>query len=390
MNRFWKYRNIPDSKWENWRWQLANRLKNNSNLKEYFPYITESSLLDFNAYVKKFSIGITPYTLSLVKLESNLNPVADDPVWNQIKYLPLNKLCSQYDYDGIQSNWELSEEMPTDMLHHKYPDRAIIRIVNCCIGYCSYCYLTKRILDIGSKKQMTRDKTSWSKTISYLKRHKEIRDILISGGDPLLLSNVQLDSLLSDLTKIKSIKSIRLNTRSLTFNPYRFDRELVKIFKKYKLNSLEIQVGHPREITDTFDDVLSLFDDIGYRPQLLWRAPLLKGINDSYEVLEDLFLKLYVRRIMPYYLFHCSPYSLGRSIFGTSIKKGIEILSRLRRRVPGPAFPRFTLFHIQGKQDIPLEIKGTPNFQFLNDSKGKPIVRFKNWKGQWVIYPDVE
>lgn len=212
---------------------------------------------------------------------------------------------------------------------------------------------------------------------------------MISGGDPLFLDNNQLEKILFDLSRIATVKTIRLNTRALTFNPYRLTEDTIKLFKKYNLNSLEIHMAHPREISPVVDKTLGLFDELGYRPNILWRSPILKGINDSYEVLEELFLALFERRIIPYYIFHFAPYCLGRAIYGTSIKKGIEILSKLRRRVPGPAFPRYTLFHETGKKDIPLEINGTPDFQFTENELGKKIVRFKNWRDDWVIYPDI-
>jgi len=390
MKRFWKYRDVPHALWEDWKWQLRNRLHNESTPTDFFPNIGEEAQAEFRQYTQLFRLALTPYTLSLVEYTNDLNPVPRDPIWQQFKFHNLDHRDKTTDYDGVNINWELPEELPTHILHHKYSDRAILRVADLCHGYCSYCYLTRRTLDRSVEHKGKEDwQDIWSKSLSYLRRHREVRDVLVSGGDPLLLDNRRIDKILSDLSEISSIVTTRLNTRTLTFNPYRIDGELIEIFKRHHLTVLEVQFVHPREITKEVDRTLDLFDQCNYRPLILWRAPLLRDINDSYEVLEELLTKLYQRRVVPYYLFHCAPYSLGRPIYGTDIRTGIRILLELRRKLPGPAFPRYTLFHPTGKQDIPLELEGTPTFQFATDKVGRPIVTFRNWRGDWVTYPDV-
>ncbi|MGA1871304.1 MAG: KamA family radical SAM protein [bacterium] len=388
MDRFWKYEEVPEKLWKNWRWQLRNRIQNSTKLYDYFPNMDASQLKSFYAYAKNFNIGITPYMLSLIELDKNSNPIKNDPLWKQFRFHPLDILCNCNEYDGIKINWECAEEMPTAILHHKYPDRALIRITNNCFGYCNYCYLTHRTLDIKQKKNLKRDELKWRESLRYLIHNPQIEDVLISGGDPLILNDSQIERILFDISKISTIKTIRLNTRTLTFNPFRITKELVRILKKYRITVLEVHIVHPYEITEVFDETLNLFDNCKFHPLILWRSPLLKGINDSYEVLRDLLLKLFQRRILPYYLFHYTPYSLGRSIYGTSIRKGVKLMLQLRRTIPGPAFPRYTLFHLTGKHDIPLELSDSPTFKYLKDPRGNPIVKFKNWHGQWVTYPD--
>ncbi|MFZ5988322.1 MAG: KamA family radical SAM protein [Bacillota bacterium] len=390
MDRFWKFRDVPEDLWMDWKWQLKNRLSNNSDLKEIFPNISIKELNGFRDYVKKYNFAITPYTLSLVELDEELNPKKDDPVWSQFRFYSKEETEGVSDYDGRRENWEESSEMPTRILQHKYPDRAIIRIINTCFGHCNYCYLTSRVLDKDTSKDKKGDGSEWEKTLRYLRNKPAVRDVLISGGEPLLLNNERLERIFFDLSLIPSIRSIRLNTRTLTFNPYRFDKDMVSLFKKYRLTALEIHTVHPVEINDVFDERLKLFDDMGYRPMILWRAPLLKGINDKVEVLEELFMKLYERRITPYYLFHYAPFTLGRSTYGLGVRKGSMLMAELRRRIPGPAVPRYTLFHIEGKQDIPLEQEGNSSFIYTSDEKGNPVVKFKNWKNKWVEYPDID
>lgn len=387
--KFWKYKSVDDSLWTDWKWQMQNRLDNNSELKAYFPNISNKDFTHFKTYVQNYHFAITPFALSLIELDDRLNPVEVDPVWKQMKYLNQQEIS----HDGLENqtqNWEDPSEFPTEILHHKYPDRVIIRAVNKCLSYCNYCYLTWRIIHKNTPQSKSGFSRNWEDSIAYLRRNPQIHDVLISGGDPLILGNEKLERIFHDLSGINSIKTIRLNTRVLTYNPYRFDKELVLMFKKYNLNALEVQVSHPKEITSEFDAKLALFDEVGYRPFILWRAPLLANINNTENILKELFLKLYRRRILPYYLFHYAPYSLGRSVYGVPVKEGVSLLLKLRRGIPGPAFPRYTLFHMEGKHEIPLELKGTDTFIYEKDENGKPIIRFKNWKNKWVTYPDIE
>lgn len=390
MKRFWLFEDIPDDLWLDWKWQYKNRLHNNSAIRSFFPNISRSDERAFNHYTKRYFLSVTPYVLSLVDLDPEKNPKQNDPIWNQFRFLSEGEMQGDTDYDGTTQNWERPHEMPTTILHHKYPDRAIVRISNSCFGHCNYCYLTSRILDRDAAGSRRDAKQEWERSLEYLRAHREIGDVLISGGDPLLLSNERIAGILSSLAGVPSIKSVRINTRVFTFNPYRFDEELVSIFKQYRLTALEMHMAHPRELTGIVDEKLGLFESVGYRPLLLWRSPLLQGINSSRDVLEELFIKLYRRRIKPYYLFHYAPFSIGRARYGVSIRNGIRLLEGLRRSIPGPAFPEFTLFHVEGKCQIPFEPEGTPNFRYTRDAEGKPVVEFKNWKDHWVTYPDVE
>jgi len=377
-------------KWSNWQWQEQNRLRNGSDIKSFFPRLSDNEVKTFNEYASKYKLGITPYLLSLIKLNKNGLPLTDDPVWNQFKYFSPEETSGPSDYDSRHENWEIPGEMPTPMIQHKYPGRAIIRLVNSCLGYCNYCYLTTRIIDKKYSSRKQNNGKIWSDTLSYLRKNPDITDVLISGGDPLLLSNSRLEQVFRDLKSIKSIRSIRLNTRALTHNPYRFDAGLVKIFKKYNLTVLEIHMSHPVELTGVVKEKLSLFDKAGYRPIIVWRAPLLKGINDDEKTLTALFNALYENRIIPYYLFHYAPYTLGRSTIGVSVKAGARIMQKIRRKVPGIAFPRYTLFHVDGKHDIPLEPSGTPGFVYKNSNNNNPVIKFKNWKQRWVTYQDIK
>ena len=389
MKRMYLFKDVPETDWIDWKWQLRHSITHHNDIREAFPNLPDHQVAEFKAYVEKYKFSLTPYLLSLIELDDNLNPKENDPIWNQFRFLKEIAEGTSYEVAETEENWENADEMPTKILHHKYPDRAIIRATQSCMAYCNYCYLTSRILDKETTDSKAGDKEEWQKSIEYLHSKDEIRDVLISGGDPLVLTNDRIESMLRDLRSVKTIRTIRLNTRALTFNPYRFDTGLAEIFKKYDLTALEVHICHSRELTDVADDCLKVFDESGHRPMILWRAPLLSRVNDSEEVLEDLFLNLYARRIIPYYLFHYAPFTLGRGFQGVPIRKGSKIMKSLRRKIPGPAFPRYTLFHLEGKQDIPLDDEGNHTFKY-EVSKGKRIVRFENWKGNTVTYPDVQ
>lgn len=389
MNRLNLYKNVSNELWENWQWQMQNSLNHYGDIRVVFPNLPEEELNLFKQYTKKYKFRMTPYLLSLIELDEQGNPMKNDPIWNQFCYLHEENNQDSYEDDDADENWENSAEMPTRILQHKYPDRAIVRITSTCFGHCNYCYLTSRVLDLKTTKAKASTSDEWEKSLIYLRQNPQIRDVLISGGDPLILSNERIEKLLKDLRDIPSIQTIRLNTRVFTFNPYRFDEALVRIFKTYDLTALEIHMCHSNELTNVVDERLELMDKVGHRPLILWRAPLLSGINSTEEALETLFVNLYRRRITPYYLFHYAPFTLGRKKQGVSLREGSKMMRSLRRHVPGPAFPTFTLFHIEGKHDVPLDEEGTLTFRYEEES-GKKIAKFRNWKGNDVSYPDVE
>jgi lysine 2,3-aminomutase len=373
--------------WRDWKWQLKNRLRSADDISAYFPKFPENEKTEYREYLKKFRISITPYYLSLIARDNNGNPLPGDPLWMQVSRASCDP-SSANGYDGIHLNWETPGEFPTQILHHKYPGRAILRIIDRCASYCNYCYLTKRVLDKSNSAAATGFSEIWKQTLGYIEK-SGINDVLISGGEPFLMSDERLMKVISGLRAIPSVRTIRVNTRILSFIPFRIGYDTAVMLRDGKVTAIEIHAAHPREITPEFDEALGHFDRTGYRPLILWRAPILHGVNDSVETLKELFLKLYERRIVPYYIFHFAPYSLGRHSLGTSVRRGAELLSDLRRIIPGPAFPRYTLFHPGGKQDIPLDPKGSPEFQYISDDEGRPWVSFRNWKGEWVRYPDI-
>lgn len=388
--RFPKFRDVPDEDWRDWRWQLRHRLDwRTRDVRSFFPNLPDPALAELRAWATRFKLALTPYLLSLVELDGDGNPASGDPIWSQFRYLAREEYAEDEAGQPREENWELPGELPTPILHHKYPGRAILRVVNQCFGHCNYCYLTTRVIDREGSPSRAGGADDWRRSLDYLRANPGIHDVLLSGGDPLILGNARLGRLLRDLRAIPSIRTVRLNTRALTFNPFRVDRDLVALLRAHEVTALEIHVVHPRELTPELDAALRLLDEGGLRPLVLWRAPLLAGINDDRETLRALLVALYERRITPYYLFHFAPHALGRTTRGVSVAEGAALLGSLRREVPGPAFPRYALFHVGGKHDIPLDLGGSAGFRYEQDAQGRPVVRFLNWRGEWATYPDV-
>ena len=189
MKNLRKFENASDKQWRDWKWQQKESLNERRNIRDFFPNIDKESERDFIEYTKHFKVNITPYTLSLLELDKDLNPKENDPIWQQVRFFPLKLLKGDYEYDGTEKNWEIPDEMENCLLQQKYPDRAIIRLSNNCLGYCSYCYLTERTLDADLSRNMAFNETDWGKSLNFLRKNQNIRDIIISGGDPLIFPN---------------------------------------------------------------------------------------------------------------------------------------------------------------------------------------------------------
>ena len=240
--------------WNNWSWQEQNVITKPEQLAEYFPNIKKEyfkGLFSENLLVK-----ITPYILHQIPEDISPEKLEKNPWF--LQFFPLGKLYKEKaDSYKKGENWEKNEEFPTSNIHHKYTNRALIRLSNC-LGHCNFCFEFMRVLEKNKpifKKFLWGD---WKKSLEYIEKHPEIEEVVLSGGEPLLLSDEKLDSILSDIRKIKNsegkpkIKFIRIHTRALTHNPFRVTTSLIKILKKNKVNCIIFDVVHPCEINNEF------------------------------------------------------------------------------------------------------------------------------------------
>ncbi len=379
-----------EQEWKDWKWHQRNSLSSSRQIKRYFPNFPDEEIETIAKYEKEIRWGITPYTLSLMGLDDQGNPSSSDPIVRQtfpIRGFSIDTALDSHDRENI--NWELPEEMPTPILQHKYTKKALFRIPNSCLGYCGFCFEVGRVGDKQSKKESVND-LLWEKSIEYIEQHPEIVEVILSGGEPLLLDNEKLESKLADVRAIPHIRSVRIHTRALTFNPYRFDDGLVDMLKRHRVTELGVHMCHPNELTDSVKEALDKFEEIGYGGILkMGQIPLLKGINNDPDVLEELFMRMYADfGIKPYYLIHSIPWSPGANQFRTSVKEGVRLMNSMKRHIPNVAMPEYIIVHHKGKHTVPLEENGTPEFQYGSNDAGHPVIKFKNWKGKWETYLD--
>tara|TARA_Y100000310_G_C20684179_1_gene817931 strand:- start:59 stop:1048 length:990 start_codon:yes stop_codon:yes gene_type:complete len=324
-----------------------------------------------------------------MSLDDQNNPNPKDPLVRQL--FPIRGFSLDDAVDSYEAregpNWELPDEFPTPQLQRKYRGKAIIRTDEC-LAYCGFCFEVERVEDKTVSRKRGIFSQMWDKTLDYLRDHEEIIEVIFSGGDPLLVNTEVLDSRLADIRDIPHIRFIRLHTRALTFNPYRFDDELVDVLKKYSVTAIGFHITHSNELTEEAREVGERFSEHGFRCIEYANIPLLCGVNDEVETMRELFLDLYGFGIKPYYLFHGMPGSPASDTFRTSVRTGVSLINALKRDDPNLAIPEYVIVHHTGKHTVPLEENGTPEFQYTQNHDGHPIIKFKNWRGNWETYLD--
>jgi lysine 2,3-aminomutase len=321
---------------DNWKWQIANSVTNVEQLKSELN-LTDEEMLDLKL-LPNLPIRITPYYIDLIKK----NEILKKTVIPSSKELVVS--------DG-ELNDPLFEEQyrKTSCLIQKYPKRVLFTVTKQCGSFCRYC---TRSRIVGNSKNY--NKTDWEESFEYI-RNNNITDVLISGGDALMLTNSQIDFLLDNLTQIENVDIIRIGTKLPVVLPYRVDYELVDILKKYnkiKPIYINIHVSHPAEITNDFIEVCNKLS-IEANCILGSQTVLLKGVNDDAEVLQELFNKLLKYRVLPYYLYQMDKINGGEH-FRCSLDKMIEIMKSLISYNSGRALPEFVVDSEIGK--IPLRL----------------------------------
>lgn len=372
--------------WTNWKWQQRNAIRSLEQLLQIFPAIPDDVCEAIKRTQTTRRLQITPYTLTLIGRDaSGAAPLPDDPLWRQ--FIPYwdTEGPGAHRYDGETENWEMPEEMVTPIAQHKYDNRVIIRLSNVCHGYCQFCYEALRTLEKDSNK-LTFQQEYWDATIDYLRGHEEIEEVILSGGEPLMHGDQQIDAVLSDLRKLGRQIAIRIHTRALTFNPFRITDELVDVMRSYGLTAIGLHVTHPNEITQEFRVAVDRLRRA--TPIMFANIPLLAGVNDNTDTLHKLGMMLYYVGVVPHYLYHFMPHSPGAVEFRTPVQSGIDLVRSLKRHVTNLAVPELVLPHQSGKYSIPLLAKDELPPQRTTDENGNPFIRYTNWRGDIVEYPD--
>lgn len=358
------YKDVPDDKWNDWRWQLSNRLNSVEDIEKVLP-LTESERKALQTQ-GLFRVDVTPYFISLIDPED-----VNDPVRLQI--IPRSEEMQAFTA-MMEDSLAEDKHSPVPGLVHRYPDRVLMLVTTQCASYCRYCTRSR----IVGNPAATFNRQEFEMQIDYLKRTPQVRDVLLSGGDPLVLAPKILEELLTRLREIPHIEIIRIGSRVPVFMPMRVTQELCDMLQKFHPLWLNIHVNHPNEISRELEQAADRLTRAGI--QLGNQSVLLAGVNDNVHIQRELVQKLVRVRVRPYYLYQCDLVE-GAGHFRTPVAKGIEIMEGLRGHTSGYAVPTFVVDAPGGGGKIPL----MPNY-LLSMSDHKIILR--NFEGYVTTYEE--
>ena len=341
---------------DKWREIFRNSITSVDEIAEKF----DISVDELKPIENEFAVKINPYYLSLIKSKG-------DPIYRQVvpdvaelngKNLMIDPLCEDKD-------------SPVKSIVHRYPDRCLFLVSHECASYCRFCTRKRKVGDPNKISQKF-----IKEGIEYIRAHPEIRDVVISGGDPLMLGDQVLDRILSDLRSIPHIEILRIGTRIPCYLPQRITPELVAILKKYHPLYMNVHFNHPDELTSEAFLALGMLADAGI--PLGNQTVLLKGVNDSPDVMKKLMQKLLQARVRPYYIYQAD-LVIGTEHFRTRLEKSLEIIRALRGWTSGLAVPHFVIDTPGGGGKIPL----LP--EYIIESNEEEVV-FHNFEGNVYHY----
>jgi lysine 2,3-aminomutase len=327
-----------DSNWNNWKWQIANRITTAEEIAKYLS-MSDEEKADVEKCLSLFRMSVTPYYASLIDV--------NDP--ND----PIRKVCIPSIKETYPCKSDLADPLgeekdsPVPHIVHRYPDRVLFLVTLCCSTYCRYC--TRRRVVGEEDNVITEDELQVA--LKYIRDHEEIRDVLISGGDPLVMDTDKLEHIISQLRQIPHVDIIRIGTRVPVVLPMRIDDELLNMLKKYQPIWINTHFSHPNEITPDSERACEAIVDAGI--PLGNQTVLLKDLNNTTEILKTLMLKLVHMRVRPYYLYQCD-LTQGIGHFRTGVDEGIKIIHELQGFISGYAVPKFVIDAPGGGGKIPI------------------------------------
>lgn len=361
---FW--RDVSDADWNNWRWQLTHRITTPEQLQCLMPTLTPEEFAGAKLANHKLALAITPYFFSLI-----------DPA---DEHCPIRRQVIPRVEETHTASWEMSDpcgedsRSPLSGLVHRYPDRVLFLVTDRCAAYCRYCTRSRLVSNANGYDFHP----EFDRQIEYIARHGEIRDVLLSGGDPLLLSDGRLEGLLGRLRAIPHVEFLRIGSRIPTFLPQRITPELCAMLKKFHPLFMSIHSNHPRELTTEVRDALGRLADAGI--PLGNQSVLLKHVNDDATVMKALVQKLLKCRVKPYYLYQCDLIS-GSAHLRASVSKGLEIMEQLRGHTTGYAVPQYVIDAPGGGGKVPIN----PEYVLCRNA-GRVLIR--NYEGKVFEYPE--
>ena len=356
---------VTDAQWNDWKWQVKNRIETLEDLKKYIK-LTKNEEAGIKKTLETLRMAITPYYLSLIDPKD-----PNDPVRKQAIPTAAETHVSEADLlDPLHED----VDSPTPGLTHRYPDRVLMLITDQCSMYCRHC--TRR--RFAGQHDCASPKDRIEKAIEYIEKTPQVRDVLLSGGDALLVSDAKLEYIIKRLRAIKHVEVIRIGSRVPVVCPQRITPELVNMLKKYHPVWLNTHFNHPNEITEESTAACARLADAGI--PLGNQSVLLRGVNDSVSTMKALVCGLVKIRVRPYYIYQCD-LSMGLEHFRTPVSKGIEIIEGLRGHVSGFAVPTFVVDAPGGGGKIPV----MPQY-LISLGGGKAILR--NFEGVITTYTE--
>ncbi len=360
---YWTHEEM--SRWSDYKWQLRNRVDSLNELESRLR-LSDVERAGVLLAGNKLAMSITPHFFNLIDPDD-----PDCPIRRQV--IP-----------RLEEGWNAPEElsdpcgedshMPVPGLVHRYPDRVLFLVTDRCASYCRYCTRSRVVSGVGEQHL----ETQWEAAFRYLERTPQVRDVLLSGGDPLLFPDDRLDRILTRLRSIPHIQFVRIGSRIPIFLPQRITPELCELLRKHHPLFISIHTNHPRELTTEVRDALGRLADAGI--PLGNQSVLLRGVNDSVEIQKALVHKLLMCRVRPYYLYQCDLIN-GSSHLRTPVSEGVEIIEGLRGHTTGYAIPQFVIDGPGGGGKIPIN----PNYM-VESVPGK--VTLRNFEGKIFEYPD--
>ncbi|MHC9541179.1 MAG: lysine 2,3-aminomutase [Vulcanimicrobiota bacterium] len=368
MERWKQYKsweNVTPEEWNDWKWQLANRITTLKQLSQLTELTHEEEEILKNA-LGTLRMAITPYYFSLIDRDNPFDPIRRQaiPTANELHAAPHDR----------QDPLEEDVDSPTPGLTYRYPDRVLLLLTDQCSMYCRHC--TRR--RSAGEKDKSLPMEQIKRSIEYIKGRPEIRDVLLSGGDPLVMVTSRLEQVIQMIKEIPHVEIIRIGSRTPVVMPQRITEELAGMLKKYHPIFLNTHFNHPQEFTPESERALTMLADAGI--PLGNQSVLLRGINDNPEVMKRLMHLLLKNRVRPYYIYQCD-LSKGIGHFRTPVSVGIQIMESLRGHTSGLGIPTYVVDAPGGGGKIPV----MPNYLI---SQGFNRVILRNYEGLIVSYPE--
>lgn len=359
--------NVTDAEWNDWHWQVRNRIETLEDLKKYVD-LSEEEQEGVKKTLETLRMAITPYYFSLMDVDDPNCPIRKQAI-------PSIKEIHKSEADLLDPLHE-DEDSPVPGLTHRYPDRVLLLITDMCSMYCRHC--TRRRFAGAHDQAMPMERID--KAIEYIAKTPQVRDVLLSGGDALLVSDETLEYIIKKLRAIPHVEIVRIGSRTPVVLPQRITPELVAMLKKYHPIWLNTHFNHPKEVTPESKAACERLADAGI--PLGNQSVLLRGINDCVHVMKRLVHELVKMRVRPYYIYQCD-LSMGLEHFRTPVSKGIEIIEGLRGHTSGYAVPTFVVDAPGGGGKTPV----MPQY-IISQSPHKVVLR--NFEGVITTYTEPE